>query len=41
VPSADLVLDLNAVPEELDEEQDCAKLGLSIDFPVAIVDFLR
>ncbi|AQL07606.1 Zinc finger protein ZAT5 [Zea mays] len=41
VPSVDLVLDLNAVPEELDEEQDCAKLGLSIDFPVAVVDFLR
>ncbi|CAD6210661.1 unnamed protein product [Miscanthus lutarioriparius] len=39
-PPAELVLDLNAVPE-LEEEQDRAKLGLSIEFPVAVVDFLR
>ncbi|ONL96683.1 zinc finger protein ZAT12 [Zea mays] len=35
---AELVLDLNAVPE-LEEEQDHAKLELSIEFPVAVVDF--
>ncbi|KAJ1297716.1 hypothetical protein BS78_01G398100 [Paspalum vaginatum] len=39
--AAELVLDLNAVPE-LEEEPDRAKLGLStIEFPVAVVDFLR
>ncbi|KAG0551665.1 hypothetical protein BDA96_01G442600 [Sorghum bicolor] len=37
-PPAELVLDLNAVPE-LEEEQDRARL--SIEFPVAVVDFLR
>ncbi|OEL12846.1 hypothetical protein BAE44_0026139 [Dichanthelium oligosanthes] len=39
-PAAELVLDLNAVPE-LEEEPDRAKLGLSVEFPVALVDFLR
>jgi len=40
-PSAELALDLNAVPE-LEEEPDRAKLGLSaVEFPVAVVDFLR
>ncbi|CAN6284709.1 unnamed protein product [Urochloa humidicola] len=41
-PAAELVLDLNAVPE-LEEEPaaDRAKMGLSVEFPVAVVDFLR
>ncbi|TKV96809.1 hypothetical protein SEVIR_9G453500v4 [Setaria viridis] len=39
-PAAEVVLDLNAVPE-MEEEPDRAKLGLSVEFPVAVVDFLR
>ncbi|CAN6301346.1 unnamed protein product [Urochloa humidicola] len=39
--AADLVLDLNAVPEMEEEQADRAKLGLSVEFPVAVVDFLR
>ncbi|CAL4913849.1 unnamed protein product [Urochloa decumbens] len=40
--AAELVLDLNAVPElEAEEPADRAKLGLSVEFPVAVVDFLR
>ena len=40
-PAVELALDLNAVPE-LEEEPDRAKLGLSaVEFPVAVVDFLR
>ncbi|CAL4938805.1 unnamed protein product [Urochloa decumbens] len=41
--AAELVLDLNALPELEAEEPaaDRAKLGLSVEFPVAVVDFLR
>ncbi|CAN6289841.1 unnamed protein product [Urochloa humidicola] len=40
--AAELVLDLNAVPElEAEEPAERAKLGLSVEFPVAVVDFLR
>ncbi|KAG2541675.1 zinc finger protein ZAT11-like [Panicum virgatum] len=39
-PAVELALDLNAVPE-LEEEPDRAKLGLPVEFPVAVVDFLR
>ncbi|CAN6295558.1 unnamed protein product [Urochloa humidicola] len=40
-PAAELVLDLNALPELEDEPADRAKLGLSVEFPVAVVNFLR
>jgi hypothetical protein len=32
----ELVLDLNAMPEAEEEEPDRAKLGLSVEFPVAV-----
>ncbi|XP_062210788.1 zinc finger protein ZAT7-like [Phragmites australis] len=39
-PAPELVLDLNAVPA-LEEEPDHSKLGLAVEFPMAVVDFLR